>query len=109
MNIDFLYETAHAERETFGDKFCGPEILPHMQGVKVAFYEVAAESGGQSCEVYCEAWPARFYTIKVLQGVDSFGQTMSAFSVGTGSGQQSLVVAMAEAISSGMLTFEPEP
>ena len=96
---DFLatmYEPYADERQAFGRHWRGPKRFEHFEGVLVAKYE--AKEDGAAVEVYCEAAPARFYRLTVL---DADGNT--AYEISTGSGQHEMAAKMAEMIADGML------
>ena len=104
--FDFLYSTRRGDREHFGEHWIGPEVFEHFQETLIARYEAESDSDGQTVEVYCEAAPARFYTLKVLSGPNSIGESQNGYEITTGSGQGELVARLAEAIQQGMIGFK---
>ena len=81
-----MYIVRPNERAHFADHWCGPDVLPYGEDVLIAQYVSPEDSDGQSCDVYCCAMPARFYTLKALSGKNSIGEPKKAFTLGTGSG-----------------------
>ncbi len=92
----------------FGENWCGPHTYEMYKEQLVARYESSDENDGQTVEVYCTIAPARFYTIKVLEGRDSVGNKKAAYAFQTGSGldMAKLAANMGEAISEGMLGLD---
>lgn len=91
---DSLYEVRDDDRRLFGEHWVGPKVFePHTKTL-VAAYEVTHEDG-ERVEVYCEAWPARFLTLRVG------GKEVAAFA----SGIRPLAIAMAKAIADADLTL----
>lgn len=98
MLFESTYNVTTRERKPFGTNWCGPAKLGHFAPVLVAKYP--AQTDGQPTEVWCEAAPARFYTIKVLAN-----NRRNAYEFGTGSGMEELAAKMAAAIAEGMLAL----
>jgi hypothetical protein len=101
--FDVLYTPYSQEPLIFGDNWTAPERYEHMKEVLCARYE--AEGDGHPVEVYCAAYPARFYTIKVLPGPNSVGQMRDGWELGTGSSCAQLAHDIATAVSTGMLNL----
>lgn len=106
MVFDELYFPYDSEKNVFGNKWCGPKKYSHGQDILIAEYPKASEDG-QPVNVYCNAMPARFYTLKVKESNNSIGEPRASFEVSTGSSQVELAASIAEAISEGMLGFVP--
>lgn len=101
-----LFSVRDYEREAFLGHWCGPDELPYGEDVLIATYPKDPPDGdGQSVNVYCCALPARFYTLKVEAGQNSVEEPKDNYEVSTGSGQHLLAADIAEAISTGLLTF----
>lgn len=105
--MDFMHETSQDERAAFGSHWCGPDQMPHATMVKVATYHKPDGSDGHDCEVWCEAWPARFYSVRAAATVNSVGENKAGFSIGTGSGQHRWAALTAKLIADGMIGLEP--
>ncbi len=105
--MDFLFEAQDRDRTPFGDKWAGPSAFEPWEETLVATFDTRAGGDGQTVQVFCTATPARFYKLKVLPGENSVGTPQGAYEINTGSGQAELAVKVAEAISKGMLGFEP--
>lgn len=107
--MEFLYRVTNEDEAIFGANWCGPKRYDHGVETLVARYEKEEGGDGQTAEVYCSAFPATFYRVKVLAGSDSIGQPKAAYEVGTGSGFHMAEVAaqIAEHIAGGMLGFHP--
>lgn len=103
--FDGLYAPYDHERRAFGTAWCGPEKYSHGEEALCARYEASFDSDGQTVEVHCEAWPARFYRLRALAGNDSVGEPLPSFTLCTGSGMAALAAEIAKAISTGMLSF----
>lgn len=99
-----LYRVNELERMPFGDRWNGPAVFTPWEETLIAFYG-HPNPDGQSVEVYCTAAPARFYTLKVLAGVNSVGNPLVAYIVTTGSGQADLAAQIAQAVHYGLLGF----
>jgi len=98
------YNARDCDRALFGANWCGPARFEHMVDTLIARYE--AKGDGQPVEVYCEACPARFYTVKALPGVNSVGEPVKPWTATTGSGMAELAAALAKAASEGMIRIE---
>ncbi len=85
------------EIAAFGEHGCFPARYEHGKEVLVAVYEPEPDSDGITVRVYAEAWPARFYMVRVLEG------TPEEWSLNTGSGMAEFAAQLAEHISTGML------
>ena len=106
--FDFMYKPYGTEKAAFGDAWCGPHRYQHGVPSLVAKYDAGRGGDGQSVEVYGIALPARFYTIKVLGGVNSVGETLPPWELGTGSSEAELAASIALAVSTGMLNLNRE-
>ena len=104
--MDELYKPQAYELEAFGDNCCGPEQYEHWEKHLIAMYD--PEEDGARVEVYCEAAPARFYTIKVFPHRDYKGNLVPGYTLGTGSGEARLTADIARAISERMLVMRLE-
>ena len=98
------YEPYASELEAFGDHWCGPEKYVEWVKHLIAMYD--PQEDGARVEVYCQAAPARFYTIKVFPRKDYEGNLVPGYTLGTGSGEDQLAADIALAISGGMLGLE---
>ena len=74
----------------------------------IATVESDSDSDGQTVEVYEDALPAKFYTLKVLAGANSIGLPQKAYTVGTGSGMKEFALELAKQIAEGMVVFRDE-
>lgn len=95
MTYNFLYEVGK-EKLAFKDKWqyhC--EHYVPKKTTLVAIYE--AEDDGETVDVYAEAWPEVFHTLRVTT-------ENKKYTIEFGSGQSSLAAQIAEAISKGMMT-----
>ena len=101
--FDGIYEPYPSERAAFGDAWCGPEHYEHCKDYLVARYETAEDSDGLTCEVYCCAMRARFYTLKALAGANSVGDQKPGFVLSTGSGMAEWAAQTAKHIAEGMV------
>lgn len=103
--FDKLYKTAPDEIEIFGAHWCGPKAFTSIGEHLVARYESADYDEGQTAEVFCKAAPARFYKIRVLEGIGETGNVQPPYVLSTGSGRRmaELAAQIAEAISEAML------
>lgn len=92
MDIEYLYRK---ERyiETWGKDWVGPEVLPHGETVLIA--RIPKLPSGRAVEVFAEAWPATFYTVKA-----------GNIEITTGSGQDELAKDIALALAQGMLVVK---
>lgn len=105
--LDFLYQVRGEERRVFGKNWCGPEdSFKPWEETLVARYP--GEGDGQPVDVYCTAGPARFFTIKALEGKNSVGEVKKPWSLGTGSSEGELAAKIALAISRNMLDLNRE-
>lgn len=102
------YNIVHdSERMPFGEHWCGPDQFePHKETLVATYPKNPPDGDGQSVNVYCTAAPARFYTIRTQAGEDSMGYPQPGFTLSTGSSEQNLAAAIAEAISKGMLGMD---
>jgi hypothetical protein len=87
-----------------GDLYQPPAEFKHGQDTLVA--KLPAETDGREVHIYELRMPARFYRIHVPASNDWAGKPQPAFTLGTGSGQDQLVVDIAKAIATGMLDME---
>lgn len=106
MTQDSAYEARSDEILAFGPNWCGPDRFEHGDDplTLVATYQQVGSSG-QPVEVYCSAWPARFYRIVALRGDHRFRRE---FEINTGSGLTQFAASLAENIAEGMLEFVPD-
>jgi hypothetical protein len=103
---DFMYDPYPEERAVFGTHWCHVGNYNHAEEELIAFYPKEIGGDGQDVEVYCSAWPARFYVVKALEGVNSVGKLMPAWTLGTGSSMADTAALLAEKISEGMLALK---
>ena len=104
-----LYGARDYEREVFGDRWCGPDELPHAASTLCAVYPKPAEdSDGQRVEVDVAAWPSRFYRIRALADKNSVGRPVEGVVLSTGSGMHQLAADLAQAFSEGMIGVHTE-
>jgi hypothetical protein len=94
------------EVAAFGKRWRYSGTYPHGEDVLVAFYPKEIGGDGQDVEVYCSAWPARFYMVKALEGVNSIGKALPEWTLGTGSSMADTAALLAEKISEGMLALK---
>jgi len=104
--MDCLYKTTYEDKKIWGDSFCGPTKFIHGKETLISRI-IKRSPDGQTVEVYCTAMPARFYTIKVLEGEKSVYAYKKQFEFRTGSGygMQELSKLIANAIAEGMLNL----
>lgn len=105
MLFPSLYKT-ESDAKLFGKRWIGPERLDSYEPTLAAkFPKVGGD--GHDVEVYVQAAPARFYTVKALPGKNSVDEPQAGFEVTTGSGEDigRLAIKIAEAISEGMIGF----
>lgn len=95
--LAFLYETTHI-RHAFGQRWCGPDKLPHGERVAVAQYPATSEDG-TAVTVLCSAWPSMFFTIRPEAGDHQLE---------TGTGMVAMAAALAEDFASGMIAIRPK-
>lgn len=95
--LAFLYETTHI-RHAFGQRWCGPDKLPHAEPVAVAQYPATSEDG-TAVTVLCSAWPSMFFTIRPEAGDHQLE---------TGTGMVAMAAALAEDFASGMIAIRPK-
>ena len=91
------YEIQAYEVQHWGQHYCGPHPgskLPHGQEVLFARIEASSEDG-RPVEVFCSAYPARFYTVRSGELV-----------LRTGSDAAKLAFTVATAVAAGMLGVE---
>lgn len=103
-----LYDLGYEEDKlAFGEHAVEAGLYRHGDWQLIAIYPAEEYSDGQDVEVYCAAYPARFYQVRALPGSDSMGTPLPAFTASTGSGtaMRELAAAMAKAISEGMLSI----
>ena len=100
--FDELYNSDRI-KGVFGDAWCGPEVLPRHQEVRIAKYEENADDDGQGVEVYCTAMPAQFFTVKALAGKNSVGDENPGFILSTGSDCAEWAAETARMINTGMV------
>ena len=96
MSHKLFYSVSDCTKLPFEDKWvyhC-EEFVPH-QNTLVAVYE--AKDDGATVDVYVEAWPAIFHTLRATT-------ENKKYSIEFGSGQSTLAAQVAEAISQGMMT-----
>lgn len=105
--FDCLNKARPDEIAAFGSHWCGPVKFEMRKETLVARYESLADGDGQTCEVYCTAAPARFYTLKMIADKNSAGEPLLPWQMGTGSGcrMAELAANMAHAIADGMLSL----
>lgn len=103
-----LFDGLYATRET--DVLCDEYDAPKNFGewgeyVVVRIPKEDPDGDGQACEIVETRAPARFYTLRVLEGANSLGEPLPAWEMGTGSGSEMgvLLVSIARAVASGML------
>ena len=95
MNIDSIMYETDGIKNTFGDNWCGPDVLPRATPTLVAVYE--PEEDGKRVEVFAEGFPAVFYTLRV-----------DGFDFWTESGQDEFAHMVATAFANGMLVVDEE-
>jgi len=104
-----MFETTYPpykkEIDAFGSAWCGPELYETHKEQLVARYESPDSEDGQTVEIFCTPMPARFYTIRVLEGPNSVGDRQPAYELGTGSSMAELSAKIGEAIAEGMLSL----
>ena len=102
-----MYEIADIEIGAFRGRWCGPtDSAPHHDPLVIARYpKDPADGDGCPVEVLREAWPAVFYTIRVLPGTNSVGEPRGGHELafGSGRGNAKLVAQIADQIARGML------
>ena len=107
--FEMLYLPSEYDKQVFGNHWCLLDNAPLKHGVKtlIALYEKNPKDGdGQHVEVYCTALLATFYTVKVLDGINSSNQSRCGYSLSTGSSMAQLAADLAEAISEGMVGLD---
>lgn len=92
-----LYDTK-SDREDWGEFFCGPEQLENGKETLIAAFPRTG-ADGHDVEVYVDALPARFYSVRVLGG-------SIRFSTGSGHEMAELARQVAQEIASGMVDLE---
>lgn len=102
IRMDFLYET-ETLKDIMGSHYCGPDVLPHDEEVRVAKLDDDPESDGYGVEIYCTACPAQFFTIKILDSTNSIGEERGGFALTTGSGMAELSYQIALSVNQGMI------
>lgn len=89
-NMKLSYDVRPSLKAVFGDKWYGPDVLPHGSETLIAVFE--PESDGVRVEVYALAMPAIFFIVRT-----------SNYELTTGSSQSELAFKIADALSSDML------
>lgn len=95
----------------FGGHYTPPEKFSHGGWHMVARLEKTPPEGdGQDVEIDESRYPARFFRLRVLPGVNSIGAAKSALTLTTESGDKMgrLVLQIGQAFAEGMLGFHPE-
>ncbi len=105
--IEALYKPYDYEIYAFGEHWCGPENYQHAEDTLIAKYEKTSNDG-QPVEVYCSAWPARFYIIKALKSPNGIGGSQASFVLTTGSGMEAEAVQIAKWIAGAMVGLQKE-
>lgn len=82
------------DKPYFGKNWVGPKTVQQGEPTLVAVYK-PTNGDGKRVEVYMTALPARFFTLNV-----------GGYELATGSGQETLVVQLAQAFANGMLSVE---
>lgn len=101
-----MYVSNENDKQPFGTHWCLSDNTPleHGKNTLIAVYKKNPKDGdGQHVEVYCIAVPSRFYTIKVLDGINSINKSKMSYSLSTGSSMEQLTADLAKAISEGMI------
>lgn len=102
--FNFMYKDGTDRlKKALGNSYCGPDILPHAESVKIATFKKEKESDGHDVELFVDAMPAQFYIIKALDGLNSVGDKQKGFSLNTGSGELDWAVTTAKKICEGMV------
>jgi len=104
--LAMLYNVTEEEKKPFGEHWCGPLAMHRGIEVLVARYDSPEEQDGQPVDVYCTAYPARGYRIKVRAISYNGGEHADAWTLSTGTGCGEFVAKLAEEISIGMLGLE---
>lgn len=102
--MDSLYETR--ESDVLCPEYDAPEKFERRgEHVVVRIPKDDADGDGQPCEIVERRAPARFYTLRVLEDVNSVGDTQPAWEMTTGSGSEMgrLLVSLARAVAEGMI------
>lgn len=104
--LDDFYKTTKNDGVAFGDKYKAPVYI-RQDWVKVAHYKKYPNGDGQPVDVYESRYPARFYKMVALESKNSVGEPLPSWSIGTGSGSDSmrLIAQIAQAVSDGMLNL----
>ena len=80
----------------------------YAKWTRFAHIEKEKDGDGQCVEVDAAMYPATFYRIRALAGVNSADEPTEAFTLTTGTGVARLVLDIAKAISEGMLAMHTE-
>ena len=105
--LDFMNDTRDYERAAFGNNWVGPEKFEHGKEVLIAIYPCSEKSDGHRVDVYCIAYPARFYRLDVYDWPNSVGELQPGWEICTGSGAHKIAAHLAREIERGMLGFKP--
>lgn len=108
--FDFLYNADARDTAILDDlKYVGPETFAPWDWYTVALVPKDPHDGdGQDCEIQeCRA-PARFFRLIVKNSPNSVGEIRKGWIMSTGSGDECgrLIVALAKAVSRGMIGFD---
>ena len=101
-----LYLVRESEKAPFGDKWIGPEKFEKGQEYLIAKLKREKGSDGHTVEVYCIAFPARFYTIIALPTPPLAEEAKDGFRLSTGTIEPELVAKIAAAIADGILGMD---
>lgn len=104
--FDILYDPYKDAKAVFGDHWCHSGSYEWGKDTFVAFYPKEKGGDGQHVEVYCCALPALFYQIRVIEGWNSLGVPLPAWTLATGSSMADTAALLAQSISEGMLVLE---
>lgn len=108
-----MYAPDERDRKVFGELYDPPECFVHGQWHRVATVRKdPKDSDGCDVEIDESRLPVRFWRLRPLRSVNSIGDTKEPVAfMETGSGDEmgELVLAIARAMSQGMLQFEPAP
>jgi hypothetical protein len=101
--IDSWYTPDHRDRDVFGDDYNPPQVFVHGESHLIATLDPSPNSDGQQVLIYECRLPARFFTIKVMPGLNSIGEPNEGVCIGTGSGDGTLAYQIAQGFQTGML------
>ena len=103
------YAPYPGEIQLFGDAWCGPSHYEHAREHLIARYMTEEGAEGQTVEIFCTSLPARFYSLRAIEGRNSEGTLFPAFVLVTGSGLEMARLAsdMGKAVAAGMLYLQP--